>query len=104
MTAKGRTYKIVLRSLPATPGSVPEAQRLKGLLKVALRSFGFKCVEVSADSHEPQGAVVADPGMAAPIFHEGGSDDEHQGTEAAHERRTLTACGGAERAGKGGAT
>ena len=44
---EGRTYKIVLRSLPATPGSVPEQQRLKALLKSALRRFGFRCVEVS---------------------------------------------------------
>lgn len=38
-----RTYKIVLR---AQPQSVDPGARLQRLLKLALRSFGFRCIGV----------------------------------------------------------
>jgi hypothetical protein len=37
------TYVLTLR---AEAGAVPAAVRLRGLLKVVLRAFGFRCVEV----------------------------------------------------------
>jgi hypothetical protein len=47
-----RCYRIVLRSLPVGPGAVPEVVRLKALLKAALRSYGFRCVEVVEESND----------------------------------------------------
>ena len=39
------TYTVRLQSTPGQ--SIPETVRLRGLLKVAMRRFGLRCLEVS---------------------------------------------------------
>jgi hypothetical protein len=46
------------------PGTPPPAVRLKRLLKLALRSFGFKCTDLTtprSDHHEPSTDQPLDP-------------------------------------------
>ena len=40
------SFRITLKSVEPTPTGRPALMRLKGLLKVALRSFGFRCVNI----------------------------------------------------------
>jgi hypothetical protein len=44
------TFRLVLR---AVPGGGPVEVRLRSLLKVALRAFGFRCVKVEEVPVEP---------------------------------------------------
>jgi hypothetical protein len=60
----GGTYRLILRSLPTTPGGIPEAQRLKGLLKSALRQFGFRCIVV-VETNAAGGATASARGTRA---------------------------------------
>lgn len=41
------TYSLILRS---RPGRIDEKIRLSGLLKIALRRFGFRCLRVEPQS------------------------------------------------------
>ena len=49
-------FTLELRAVPGHWRAAPE-QRLKGLLKVALRAFGFRCEVCRASSAEPAQAA-----------------------------------------------
>lgn len=48
MEDRSTVYVVTLKSVATQPTAAPPAQRLKALLKVALRSFGLRCVSVRA--------------------------------------------------------
>jgi hypothetical protein len=55
MAVEPETFTVRLTSLPDQPA--PASARLKGLLKIARRSFSMKCVSVSSDGQSVAGSI-----------------------------------------------
>lgn len=64
-----RTWQLKLRALPDNPRGPSHVQRMRLLLKSALRTHGFVCEGVMIPSELPPVPTWLDPTKAEPPFH-----------------------------------